>query len=377
MRSLPIKVFNRALKILRDFCRFFKLFHCFLFEELKCKADLVYVVEDANWSIRADGLNITQNLNSNVRRAWVDTSCTLYKNKIIHFGSSHVFESYAEKMDSQKNRYLVNFFHGKYGSDLNTDKRYELLTHHIDDISGIIYSTSIMKRRFLKFGIPEEKLFHVPIGVNVNVFSPLNMSGIEKRKKALGIPKNRIVIGSFQKDGEGWGEGLEPKSIKGPDVFIDVVKRINEKIPVFCLLSGPARGYVKRCLLNAGVPFQHHYHSNHNEIAKLYQITDLCIITSREEGGPKALLEAMSCGIPVVSTDVGMARDVFEGYNCGLLCDVDDIECLTASSIRVLTNEKLKKEIVRNGLKRVKSYDWSKVSAICEKVYRDIEENVS
>ena len=38
---------------------------------------------------------------------------------------------------------------------------------------------------------------------------------IKKIKHNLGIPEDYLVIGSFQKDGEGWGEGLKPKLIKG------------------------------------------------------------------------------------------------------------------------------------------------------------------
>ena len=37
------------------------------------------------------------------------------------------------------------------------------------------------------------------------------------------------MVGSFQKDGEGWEEGLTPKHIKGPDVFVEVVKRLNRE----------------------------------------------------------------------------------------------------------------------------------------------------
>ena len=52
---------------------------------------------------------------------------------------------------------------------------------------------------------------------------------IKKIKHNLGIPEDYLVIGSFQKDGEGWGEGLKPKLIKGPDIFIETIKLIKQK----------------------------------------------------------------------------------------------------------------------------------------------------
>ena len=45
--------------------------------------------------------------------------------------------------------------------------------------------------------------------------------------------------------GVGWGDGLEPKLIKGPDVLLQTVALLRQRIPeLFVLLSGPARGYV-------------------------------------------------------------------------------------------------------------------------------------
>ena len=43
---------------------------------------------------------------------------------------------------------------------------------------------------------------------------------VKKDKHNLGIPEDYTVIGSFQKDGKGWGEGLKPKLIKGPDILL-------------------------------------------------------------------------------------------------------------------------------------------------------------
>ena len=43
---------------------------------------------------------------------------------------------------------------------------------------------------------------------------------------------------------KGWKEGLKPKMIKGPDIFLKVVELINKKYKIKILLTGPARGYL-------------------------------------------------------------------------------------------------------------------------------------
>ena len=69
----------------------------------------------------------------------------------------------------------------------------------------------------------------------------------ESIRKTLGISKEFIVIGSFQKDGSGWKDGLDPKFIKGPDLVVSTLKLLSSwGYPVYALLTGPSRGYVKK-----------------------------------------------------------------------------------------------------------------------------------
>ena len=97
------------------------------------------------------------------------------------------------------------------------------------------------------------------------------------------------------------------------------------------MLVGPARGYVKNNLLELGIPFIHKYSDKKYmpeiELPDYYNALDLYLVTSRVEGGPLALVEAMACGIPLITTDVGMARDIIiNGENGFILHDFDNIE---------------------------------------------------
>jgi glycosyltransferase involved in cell wall biosynthesis len=60
-----------------------------------------------------------------------------------------------------------------------------------------------------------------------------------------------------------------------------------------------------------------------------YHALDLYLVTSRQEGGPKALLESMASGVPVVTTRVGQAMDLVRHGENAWMVDVDDVEGLT------------------------------------------------
>jgi glycosyltransferase involved in cell wall biosynthesis len=58
-------------------------------------------------------------------------------------------------------------------------------------------------------------------------------------------------------------------------------------------------------------------------------------VTSRDEGGPRAVLEAMATGVPLVSTRVGQGADLVRDGENGWLVDVEDVEGLTEATVHV------------------------------------------
>ena len=129
---------------------------------------------------------------------------------------------------------------------------------------------------------------------------------------------------------------MEPKLIKGPDVFVEVMKRLKREIPeLVVLLSGPARGYVKQKLEEAEISYRHVYLKSYPEIAELYQALDLYVVSSRQEGGPKAILESMASGVPLVTTKVGQAMDLVKHGENAFMTAVEDVEALASCALQV------------------------------------------
>ena len=75
-------------------------------------------------------------------------------------------------------------------------------------------------------GIDPSKVFLIPIGINLDFFPLRKMELKRNMRDQLGIPQSAFVVGSFQKDGVGWEDGLEPKLIKRPDVFLAALRML-------------------------------------------------------------------------------------------------------------------------------------------------------
>ena len=254
-------------------------------------------------------------------------------------------------LSSVNSKIAFSYFHGYpnsgnpiFSACFNNFKKYH---RHI---SRIQVSHSKMKNYVLETGIAPHKVFLIPIAVNPSFFNVQTKESKKIARDRLGIPQQAVVIGSFQKDGVGKNEGIEPKLIKGPDTFITTLKLLQQKIPeIFILLSGPARGYIKKHLEILNIPYKHIYLNNYPDICYLYDCLDLYIVSSREEGGPKAILESMISGVPLVTTCVGQAMDLVDHEINAMMAPVENAEQLADYAQKVLEDSELAGKLINNG----------------------------
>ena len=300
----------------------------------------LYVVGDRlGWSIDDDRARLT----ATARRLGYDVGSNRLLRFVRHqsvFQHNH-FNALQPKWLDSSHRLGLSYFHGRPGTDgyPEFDRAYETLRRHAGRIDRVHVTHEEMRRLVVDAGVPDDHVFKIPIGIDLEHFPP---------RPARSGPG--FVIGSFLKDGVGMGEGLQPKLLKGPDTFIEVVAKLRQAISgLSVLLTGPARGYVRRELERLGVPYEHRLLTSRAELGRAYGAVDVCLVTSRQEGGPKAVLEAMASGVPLVSTRVGQAAElVVDGEN-GLLADVDDVDALAAAVERLHADAALRERLHATG----------------------------
>lgn len=243
------------------------------------------------------------------------------------------------------------YFHGKPGTGIREfDELHQRLRRYHERIKRIQVSHSEMRDCLLSTGIAPEKVHLIPIGINLSYFSMQTPESKQDARDYYGIPKTAIAVGSFQKDGVGWAQGREPKLIKGPDIFLHSMERLKQRIPeLFVVLSGPARGYVKEGLEKLGIPYRHFLLERYQEVGQLFQTLDFYMVASRQEGGPKAILEAMASGVPIVTTRVGQAMDLVQHGKNGFILEIEDTEGLAFWSKWILDHPSDMKAILAEG----------------------------
>ena len=320
------------------------------------------VIERADWAIRWWGTFIAEEANKlRANTAWVTTNPSELTSGLVEFGSQYQWVEWGRYL-SPNCHFVSTYFHGKPEDGPQVARHVDAFLASTPRLSRIVASATLVRDRLVGWGVPSEKVAVIPIGCETNRFLPPSEQQRLAARERFGIRPEEITIGSFQKDGDGWGAGDVPKLIKGPDIFLAAVERLAKDLPIFVLLGGPARGYVKRGLERLGIRYAYHYAPSRDELAKLYHPLDLYLVTSREEGGPMALMESMSSHVPVVSTQVGMAPDLIADGVSGALVAVDDVEAIAEAAHRLLALPERAAALKIAAREAVLVTDWSVVA---------------
>ena len=324
---------------------------------------LYYIVPETNWVLDWVGHYVTSYVQQNHGlSAQIIRSAKKLRNQIVHYGSLWDLVANVDAPHHKQNWTIGTIFHGHKDNPGFTEAISKLLARQAT-FEKIHTASRIMERRLLEWGTPAEKIVRISLGVDLKRFRPASVEDRRRARKELGIGDEVFCIGSFHKDGQGMQEGNEPKLIKGPDIFLKTLERLNKRYSVFVLLSAPARGYLKRGLEAMGVPYAHLYKEDFHDIPPLYHALDLYLITSREEGGPEGVLESLASGIPLVTTKVGLAPDVVEPGTDGVLVDIEDVDGLVAAVSELIESPDKRDQLAASGLRKITAYDWEGIAA--------------
>ena len=131
-------------------------------------------------------------------------------------------------------------------------------------------------------------------------------------------------------------------AIKQHELFLRVAEAVHRQRPsaIFTIVGdGERRSEMEALAATLGLTDQVRFCGWRQDLPTIYGAADVCVLTSRNEGTPVAVIEALAAGIPAVSTDVGGVRDVLNDPVLGATAPDGDVDALAGHVLRALAPE--------------------------------------
>ncbi|HBK83659.1 MAG TPA: N-acetyl-alpha-D-glucosaminyl L-malate synthase BshA [Flavobacterium sp.] len=152
-------------------------------------------------------------------------------------------------------------------------------------------------------------------------------------------------------------------------IFYNIQKQIPSKLMM--VGEGPEKQMAEDLCYSMGIQDKVIFFGNSSEIDKILCFTDLFLLPSETESFGLAALEAMSCGVPVISSNSGGLPEVNIHEYSGFLSNVGDVEHMSAAALSLLTDEVKLAQFKKNAREVASRFDISKIVPLYENVYQE------
>ena len=114
---------------------------------------------------------------------------------------------------------------------------------------------------------------------------------------------------------------------------------------------------------------QIHFLGFRSDIKSLLTAADIFLFTTKQEGLPRSMMEAMASGLPCIASKIRGNTDLLDGTNGGFLCETTDVSAY-AEKLRLLAKDKTLRETMgKNNLITIQKFSTETVSEEIRKIY--------
>ncbi len=280
----------------------------------------------------------------------------------VHYAMPHATSAYlAQKIIGNRK---IKFITTLHGTDItlvgNHQSFYRITKFSIEESDGVTCVSNYLKEitaRVFKINREMEVIY--------------NFVDTERYKK---IKVDRENIGFIDKDDMVIMHISNFRPVKRIENIIKVFCKVSREVKSKLLLVGDGpdlcriRNMVGKLNLENKVLFL----GIQENIIPLLSISDIYMLPSKSEGFGLSALEALSCGVPVIGTDVGGLKEVIEHGKSGFIFNPADIISMSEAAINILQNKEVKLKMGMEARKRAKFFDSKIIVPQYMEYYRKI-----
>ncbi|MGG1573181.1 glycosyltransferase family 4 protein [Fictibacillus sp. NRS-1165] len=272
------------------------------------------------------------------------------------------------KLNNTKVLYTAHGFHFYKGAPLINILLYypleRVLARYTDAIITINEEDFISAKKF-KLNMKDSVYKTHGVGIDLDKFSQGNSNEKVDLRKKYRYKNNDFIL--FY--------AAELNRNKHQDLLINAVNLLKSEIPNIKLLlagTGSMKEQYEEEVKKLGLQEKVEFLGFRNDIAQLLKLSDVAVASSRREGLPVNLMEAMATGLPLVVTDCRGQRDLVTNEENGFVIDVLDYEAFAKAIKNLFIFKDLKEEYSKKNIEKAKDYSINHVLNEVRDIYSHI-----
>jgi len=281
----------------------------------------------------------------------------------VHYAIPHSISAYlAQKIMKNHKIKTITTLHGTDITLVGNDPAFLPITKFGVEVSNGVTAVSeyLRQRTNEEFHIIKD-ICVIPNFVDTDKFFPVDS---EELKNHI-APKGEFIISHIS--------NFRP--VKRVEAVVEIFKIVNENLPAKLLLigDGPERARIERFCHKLKICDSILFLGKQDSIPELLSISDIFLLPSETESFGLAALEAMSCEVPVVASNVGGLPEVIEDGECGYLIDKDNIPVMANKVLTILQNPDYRECMGKKGRKcALDKFDKHLILPRYEEYYQEI-----
>ena len=285
----------------------------------------------------------------------------------VHYAIPHASAAYFARQILKKSGRDIPYITTLHGTDITLvgrDQTYAPVVAFSINESDAITAVSHNLKEETMTSFPIEKDIHVIHNfIDINRFY---QSDKDHFKKMLAPNGERILahVSNFRK-------------VKRVEDVIHIFQKVREKMPCKLLMigDGPERPNAEELSRSLEVCNDIRFLGKQEQMDEILSISDLFLLTSSYESFGLSALEAMSCGVPVISTNAGGLGEInVHGYT-GYLSNVADVEDMAQHAISILENEQILNQFKTQAKTHAMKFEKQHIIPQYEQLYNEVVQN--
>ena len=282
----------------------------------------------------------------------------------VHYAIPHATSAYLAKEMMRNNRDL-KIFTTLHGTDITLvglePSFLPLVKFSIEKSDGVTAVSRFLKEKTITNYSCESDIRVIPNFVDTDLFKPESNGEF---RKAIAPNGEKILVHT---------SNFRPVK-RVPDT-IRIFEKVQKEIPSKLILvgDGPDRSECERLSRQLDLCDTVKFLGKQDGLVEILSSSDLFLIPSQSESFGLSALEAMACGLPVISSSVGGLPELVRHNETGFIAEIGDVDRMAKYALELLSNDKKYKLFSENSRQRaVNKFDKSKVVPLYEEYYEQI-----